>query len=313
MTVESLNKDQIADSQPPDEAHIYINEDGTETPDDDRSDLPPVIMIRRTTFNYIIIAVVCTLLGIFIGAYSAFRVERANRFWVSEAISEAFAAESETFAGMVSASRAPDLNDPSSRFEVEAVSTFFKGGAEAPVEIIEFGDFNCGFCGRFHNDTLPQIMESYGDNVRYVYRDYPILAANSVTAALAARCAGEQGKYWEYHDLLFAHQSTFGQTGAFGSFASQLELDTEAFSACMDEQAHLTAIADDYRTAQSLGIRGTPAFFINGRPVSGAQPFQVFAGVINEELQAAGIDTEALVPADSLLPDALLPADQVTN
>ena len=309
MTVDTLNKDPIADSQQPDEARIYVNEDGTVAHEEAHSDLPPVISIRRTTFNYIIIAAVFMLLGIFIGGYSAFKIERANRFWVSDAISQAFAAESETFAELVSASRPPDLSDPSSRFEVAAVSEFFQGGAEASVEIIEFGDFNCGFCGRFHKETLPQIMESYGDNVRYVYRDFPILAANSATAALAARCAGEQGKYWEYHDTLFANQASFGQIGAFGQFADQLELDMDAFSTCMDEQSYLTAIADDYREAQSLGIRGTPAFFINGRPVSGAQPFQVFAEVINEELQAAGIDSETLVPAESLLPDALLPAE----
>ncbi|MBZ0298109.1 MAG: DsbA family protein [Anaerolineae bacterium] len=250
----------------------------------------PVIVIRRTTFNYVFIAIVFLLLGVFIGWFSAFRVDRANRAWVTDAISVAMAEQADTFAGLVASNRAPSLDDPTSRFDVAATSEYYRGSAEATVEMIEFGDFNCGFCGRFQAETFNKIIETYGDQVRFVYRDYPILADTSVTAALAARCAGEQGQFWEYHDLLYANQGTFNQAGAFAQLAGQLELDVDAFNTCVEDQRYLSGVVADYNEARDLGIRGTPAFFINGRPISGAQPFDVFAGVIEEEL-AANIDT----------------------
>lgn len=255
-----------------------------------REESAPVIVIKRTTFNYVFIAIVFLLLGIFIGAFSAFRVERANRSWVTDAISVAMSEQADTFAELMNGSRTPSLTDPNSRFEVTASSEYFRGGAEATVEIIEFGDFNCGFCGRFHKETYGRIAETYGDQVRFVYRDFPILAETSVTAALAARCAGEQGRFWEYHDLLFENQGVFNQNGAFAGFAEQLELDMDEFNTCVEEQRYLSGVVADYQFAQQLGIRGTPAFFINGRPISGAQPFENFAEVIDEEL-AANLNT----------------------
>ena len=296
-------------TEPAEEAHIYVDKDGSPTnPEPETGDLPPYIMIRRTTLNYVVIAVVFLFLGLFTGWFTAFRVDRANRAWVSEAIAEAFDEQSGVLADLVASSRPPSLDDSSSRFEVEAVSEFYRGNASAPVEIIEFGDFNCGYCGRFHEQTLSPLLETYGDHVRFVYRDFPILAESSITAAVAARCAGEQGHFWEYHDLLYENQGSFGQIGAFGQFAGQLELDVDDFSTCLEEQRHLEAVVADYREAQSMGIRGTPAFFINGRPVIGAQPFQEFARVINEELEASGVDTEGLVPEDMLLPPGFNPS-----
>jgi protein-disulfide isomerase len=296
--------DEIADEiakEVREEAHIYVDERGVPIGSTGADEPSPFVMIRRTTLNYVVIAAVFLLLGIFIGGYSAFRVERANRTWVSDAVSQAIDEQAETLANLVASSRPPSLDDTNSRFEVAAVSEYARGGADASVEIIEFGDFNCGYCGRFHHETLDPILEMYGENVRYVYRDYPILADSSVTAAIAARCAGEQGDYWNYHDLLFDNQGAIAQVGAFASFADQLGLDVDAFNTCVDEQAYLDPVIADYREAQSLGIRGTPAFFINGRPVVGAQPYESFATIINEELEANGIDTsEFAVPVSSI-------------
>jgi protein-disulfide isomerase len=258
--------------------------------------LSPLITIRRTTFNYAFIAIAFLIVGVAIGWFSAFRMDRANRAWVSEAVATAVAEQASTLAGAVAAQRAPSLEDPSSRFTVEAASPHFLGNAEAVVEIIEFGDFNCGYCGRFHEETLQEILDTYEGHVRFVYRDYPILAQTSLTAAIAARCAGDQGEYWAYHDLLYNNQGSFSTAGAFESFASDLGLDVEVFNTCVENQTYVDAVVADYREAQSLGIRGTPAFFINGRPVSGAQPFQVFAGIIAEELEANGVEMNGLNP-----------------
>ena len=305
MTIDKISPEvpasdaSVADAH--EEARIYVDNDGQPLQPAQANEPPPFVLIRRTTLNYLVIAVVFLLVGIFIGGFTAFRVERANRSWVTDAVSQAFDEQAETLANLVASSRPPSLDDPDSRFEVVAVSEFYKGGAEAPVEIIEFGDFNCGYCGRFHHETLEPILEMYGDNVRFVYRDYPILADSSVTAAVAARCAGEQGQFWEYHDLLYGNQGTFGQVGAFGGFADQLGLDVDTFNDCVDEQQYLDPVIADYREAQSLGIRGTPAFFINGRPVVGAQPLEAFAQVINDELEANGVDTsEFVIPVSGI-------------
>ncbi len=268
-------------------------------------ELSPVIVIRRTTFNYIFIATLFLLMGIVIGAYGAFRVERANRSWLNDAIGEAMASQADTIADLVAAQRPPDLEDSNSRFDVTAANNFARGPEDAVVEIIEFSDFNCGFCRRFHAETLPQLLDNYGDQIRFVYRDMPILAQSSLTAAVAARCAGDQGQFWAYHDLLFENQPMLSQPGVFERFAAQLELDVEAFMVCItdDDEVHTTAIVDDYREAQSLGIRGTPAFFINGRPVSGAQPYQVFAGIIQEELEANGAEDVSSAPEAESVPE----------
>jgi hypothetical protein len=125
-------------------------------PESKRQELPPVITIARTTVNYILIAVVFLLVGIFIGAFSAFRVERTYRSWVSEAIAVAMAEQD--FAALINASRPPSMDNPDSRFEVSASADHVLGNAEAKITMVEFGDFNCGFCRRFYDETFPQLM-----------------------------------------------------------------------------------------------------------------------------------------------------------
>lgn len=263
-------------------------------PESKRQELPPVITIARTTVNYILIAVVFLLVGIFIGAFSAFRVERTYRSWVSEAIAVAMAEQD--FAALINASRPPSMDNPDSRFEVSASADHVLGNAEAKITMVEFGDFNCGFCRRFYDETFPQLMETYGDQIRFIYRDFPILAESSVTAAVAARCAGEQDKFWEYHNILYENQGIFNQVDGFAVLAERVGLDVETFNTCVEDQRYLSGVVADYQEGQSFGIRGTPAFFINGRPVSGAQPYEVFAGVIEEELAAANGETNMNTP-----------------
>ncbi len=260
----------------------------------DSGELAPFIVIKRSTFNYVFIAAVFLVVGIVIGAYSAFKVERANRSWVSDALSEAMADQAGTLAGLVASNTGPSLDNPDSHFDVQATSDYFAGGADAPVQLIEFGDYNCTYCRRFHAETLGQITSTFGDNVKYVFRDFPILGDSSVLAALASRCAGEQDPsvFWDYHNLLYNNPGTFtGDQSAFTRFAAQLDLDTDAFDTCMEERRFLPEIQQDYNDARSYGITGTPAFFVNGRPIVGAQPFEEFAKVIVEELDTAGVDT----------------------
>lgn len=163
------------------------------------------------------------------------------------------------------------------------------GPDDAAVTIVEFSDFYCSFCGRFANETLPLLQETYGDYIRFVYRDMPIIGGQiSVDAAIAGNCAHAQDNFWGFHNLIFQNAGARSRD-AFVSFADELGLDTELFAACLDDRAMSEEVTLDYIDGQGLGISGTPAFFINGRLVSGAQPYDTFALVIDSELRKAGI------------------------
>ena len=243
---------------------------------------------RRPGAGVLVIAVLFLLLGVFIGRWSSANEQQDTRAWLNATLSEAFAEQELRLNEMILASRPLDLNDSGSRFTVSAGESAALGAADATVEIVEFGDFNCGYCARFHSDTLPQIRTAYGDQVRFVYRDFPILGDLSTAAAIAARCAGAQDSFWPFHDLLFENQGSLGEVGIFLNYAVALDLDPVAFNTCLSEQSPIESIAADFRDAQALGIRGTPAFFINGRPLLGARDFNEFALIIDEELLAAG-------------------------
>lgn len=160
----------------------------------------------------------------------------------------------------------------------------FFGSEDAAITIVEFSDFYCSFCGRFADQTLPRLREEYGDRIRFVYRDMPIIGGQaSVQAAIAANCAENQGKFWEFHDALFANNGARDRA-AFVSFASEMGMDTAAFETCLDDRAMADEVTLDLLDGQALGITGTPAFYINGRFVSGAQPFETFALLIDAEL-----------------------------
>jgi len=167
------------------------------------------------------------------------------------------------------------------------------------VTIIEFSDFQCPFCLRFWNETLPQIKQEYEGKVRFVYRDFPLTSIHewAQKAAEAAECADDQNKFWEYHDLIFANQSALNQQldteglsavlTTFGGYASDLGLDTAAFNDCLDSGKYTSEVQKDVQDGQSYGVTGTPAFFINGQLVSGAQPFASFKTVIDAALEQA--------------------------
>lgn len=162
-----------------------------------------------------------------------------------------------------------------------------KGPQAAPITIIEFSDFQCPYCGKFWKETLPRLEAEYvkPGTVRFVYRHFAILGQHSVAAAQAAECAAEQGKFWEYHDKLFASQGPFAFTAQnLKHYAKELGLDTAAFNQCLDSGKYAQKVEGETGTGQMLGLRGTPAFFINGRLLVGAHPFETFRSVIDEEV-----------------------------
>jgi len=161
-----------------------------------------------------------------------------------------------------------------------------KGDPNAPVTIIEWSDFECPFCGRFYSQTFGQIDEQYikTGKVKFVYRDFPLsFHPQAQKSAEAAECAGEQEKFWEMHDLLFEKGLAGGVT-AFKSYAQQIGLDTAKFNTCLDSGAMAAEVKKDMADGAAAGVTGTPGFLVNGKLVSGAQPFSVFQQIIEAEL-----------------------------
>jgi len=165
-----------------------------------------------------------------------------------------------------------------------------KGSSNAKVTIVEFSDFQCPFCARFYSQTLKEIDEQYikTGKVKLVYRDFPLsFHQYAQKAAEAAECANEQGKFWEYHDLLFERQEEWSNGGIqkFKEYAQELGLDSAKFNDCLDSGKFAQEVQKDSVDGQAYGVSGTPTFFINGIEVVGAQPFSVFKQIIDNELQ----------------------------
>src|SRR5436190_5092884 len=158
-----------------------------------------------------------------------------------------------------------------------------KGPDTAPIELIEFSDFQCPFCESAF-PTVNQVLNTYGDRIHFIYRHYPLaIHPRARPAAEASQCAAEQGKFWQFHDKLFGDQSKLGDED-FKRDAAQLGLDTAQFNACVDSRKYQAEIDNDIHAGDEAGVSGTPAFYINGRMLSGAQPFEAFKSIIDEEL-----------------------------
>jgi len=155
------------------------------------------------------------------------------------------------------------------------------------VTIIEFSDYQCPYCRKFWTEAYSQIKEEYIDTgkVKLIFRDFPLsFHPMAEPSAQAAECAGEQGKFWQMHDKLFKEGVSGGVT-AFKQYAADLKLDMEKFNSCLDSGQMANEIRKDFLDGQQAGVQGTPGFFVNGKVVSGAQPFSVFQQIIEQELR----------------------------
>ncbi len=162
-----------------------------------------------------------------------------------------------------------------------------RGPKTAPVTMVEFSDFQCGYCKRVE-PTVNRLLDEYGDKLRLVYRDYPLgNHKRARPAAIAARCAGDQDKYWDYHADLVTVSGSLSDDD-LKKRAEKLGLDMDDFAACLETGPYAAAVDASVKDAVAIGVSSTPTFFINGRPLIGAKPYAAFKELIDEELEKAG-------------------------
>jgi predicted DsbA family dithiol-disulfide isomerase len=193
------------------------------------------------------------------------------------------------------------------RFNVPVADGPSKGPRNAPVTIIEFSDFECPYCSRAAS-SLQQVLARYGAKVRAVFRNFPLpIHPNAVRAAEAAACAGDAGRYWEMHDKLFANQRNL-RPADLNRYATEIGLKTEEYQRCMGSQKYRQKVETDKEDGERYGVSSTPTFFVNGRLLVGVLPVDIFAKVIDEELEwvaSRGGKTQSsteLPPASTKLP-----------
>jgi protein-disulfide isomerase len=185
-------------------------------------------------------------------------------------------------------SAVPSAAAPSGTIPAVDEEDHVRGNPNADVTFIEYSDFECPFCSRFV-DTVDQVMAQYGDDIRFVYRHFPLTNhPEAEPAANAAECAGEQGKFWEYHDALFAQQDQLGDA-LYSSIASDLGINNKQFKDCVSSGKYLSYIRQDEQEGASAGVTGTPGSFVidadgNATPIQGALPFASVQPIIEAAL-----------------------------
>jgi protein-disulfide isomerase len=170
------------------------------------------------------------------------------------------------------------------RTAVSAGNSPAKGPANAPIELIEFADFQCPYC-LAASPTVKRVLDTYGDRIRFVYRNFPLEShPDARPAAEAAQCANEQGQFWAYHDRLFGEPGKLSDADLKHA-AAALGIDLPRFNKCVDERKYRSVVDADAKAGGEAGVNGTPAFFINGRLLTGAQPYDAFKRIIDEEIE----------------------------
>jgi protein-disulfide isomerase len=171
------------------------------------------------------------------------------------------------------------------RYDIPTKGFSSIGPEDAPITLVEFSDYQCPYCQKWHDQVYKQLWAAYPGKIRFVYRNLPLtqIHPQSMNAAEASLCAGDQNAFWKFHDKLFENASSLNDD-LYATLAANLKLDTAAFETCMNDHKHKAAIEADMQFAIDLGVQSTPTFFINGLAIVGAQPLSVFQQVIDEEL-----------------------------
>ena len=257
------------------------------------------ITIKKSTYNNLLKGVIAAIaVAAFFGGYSIGTLDDSNSSVTQE---ELKAIISEIEIKTIPTQQTQIQTQPTAPqiFQVSLDDDPVKGNPNAPVTVVEFSDFQCPFCSRFFQQTLPLIEKNYIDTgkIKFVYKDLPLdsLHPNARAAHIAAECADEQGKFWEYHDVLFEKQSQWSSLASselentFTEFATDMGLQAASFESCMQSPNIADEVNKDTLEAASYGATGTPTFFIGNEKdgfikLVGAQPYAVFQRVIDNQL-----------------------------
>jgi protein-disulfide isomerase len=286
-TEEAENSPEYMDE---DEIKADIVESPVQQTDDEESESEDVVTFKRSQLYTVLLLMYALLLPLVLVAGLAVGYflwgpgnesvnTRAAEIQPTSAQPQPTAAQAE--------SSAPEVPSEITRYDVPIDDDPIFGPEDAAITIIEFSDYECPYCRRWHQEVLPLLIEEYPDQLRFVYRDFPLTSihSNAVPAAIAANCAGEQDAdaYWTYNERLFSMDLGLGAE-AYQEYASEIGLDTDAFEECLDSNRYEEEVMADFEYASQLGVRSTPTFFINGIALVGAQPYEVFKQVIEQEL-----------------------------
>jgi len=260
------------------------------------------ITIKKTTYNNMLKGIILAIaVASFFGGYVAGGMGNSDSNVTTEDIEALIVAMDKKIVQVPQAVQRPTQPSVPSIISVSFDDDPVKGNPNAAVTIVEFSDFQCPFCKRFADQTLPSLQRDYIDTgkVNFVYRDFPLdnIHPNARTAHIAAECADEQEGFWQYHDILFekqgqwARQSAAEANDSFKQFASDVGLDLTSFSSCLDSQSFADEVNKDYLEGVNYGITGTPTFFIGNAKdgfvkLSGAQPYDVFKQRIEQQLSS---------------------------
>ncbi len=247
----------------------------TESPEPETLSPPPADRPRP----YFILIPIAFIFGMFAGYFI-----RGDSLAARSAAAERTAATSPTQVPAQQAAAAGEEARTVVRYDVPIDDDPVLGPDDAPITIIEFSDYECPYCKRWHDESFERLIETFPDEVRFVYRDFPLTSIhpNAAPAAEAANCAYEQGQFWDFHRKLFSTTTLNPQ--AYMAYAEELGLNMVAFEECFNSRRYQEEVMADLEWAVNLGVSSTPTFFINGIAIVGAQPFEVFYEVITKEL-----------------------------
>ncbi len=258
------------------------------------------ITVRKSTYNNMLKGLIAAVaIAAFLGGLTIGTFDKSDSGLSGEELKELLA-EIKT-APVPQPVQQPSQPNVPQIFQISLDDDPVKGDPNAPVTVVEFSDFQCPFCSRFFVQTLPQLQETYIDTgkVKLVYRDLPLdnLHPNARPAAIAAECADEQGKFWDYHDVLFSKQAEWGGQSSdavsetFQTYASDLGLESASFESCLSSSEISDEVNDDFVDATLYGATGTPTFFVGNEEdgfikIVGAQPFNAFKAIIDSQLES---------------------------
>ena len=247
-------------------------------------DADETITFKRSHF-YSVLVVLAFAVGILVG-YVVWG--RGGTTAAAEVPAQAAAAQQPS--GQVA--EAPTAQPQFVRYDIPTEGYPSLGPDDAPITIVEFSDYQCPFCSRFHDETYQALLDAYPGQIRFVYRNLPLsFHQNAQMSAEAALCAGDQNAYWEMHEVLFANQASLNnpegttlEQAVYNQYAQELNLDVTTFEGCMTSHKFAQFIEEDMAFSTNLGVQSTPTFFVNGLAIVGAQPLSSFQQLIDKEI-----------------------------